>query len=67
MAVQNQTWQQKQSGKWVWLEEYERCGCSNVTNTKAEALGYCPRHGTDRRRITKLPNDPSDPITLGLS
>jgi len=46
----------KQKGRrWLWLEEYVRCGCSNVTRTKAEALGYCPTHGTDRRRITKVP------------
>jgi hypothetical protein len=39
----------------VWLEEYRNCGCSNVTEKKAEALGYCPIHGTDRQRITKVP------------
>ncbi len=42
--------------KWLWLEEYKSCGCSNVTVTKAYALGYCPTHGTDRRRITKVPS-----------
>jgi len=45
----------KTTVKWVWLEEYRTCGCSNVAATRKEALGYCPKHGTDRRRITKIP------------
>jgi len=36
--------------KWLWLEEF-KCGCTNVIKTKREALGYCPVHGQDRRRI----------------
>ncbi len=48
--------------KGTWLEEY-KCGCTNVTATKREALGYCPDHGEDRRRITKLLN----PIEKGLA
>ena len=50
--------------KWVWLEEYAHCGCSNVTETKREAIGYCPKHGCDRLRITMIPNDG---IELGLA
>ena len=45
----------KKARRWLWLEEYVRCGCSNVTLTKREANGYCPKHGTDKRRITKVP------------
>lgn len=41
--------------KFVWMEEYANCGCTNVTVTRAEAVGYCPRHLTPKRRITKLP------------
>ncbi|MCP4899700.1 MAG: hypothetical protein GY906_22265 [bacterium] len=41
--------------KWVWLEEYKKCHCSNVTELKKDAVGYCPRHGTDRQRINKIP------------
>jgi hypothetical protein len=43
--------------KWVWLEEYKTCGCSNVTKSKRDAVGYCWLHGTDRRRITKVPGN----------
>jgi hypothetical protein len=51
--------------KWIWMEEYAHCSCTNVTKTKAEALGYCENHGTERRRITRLPNsDP--PMELGF-
>ena len=49
--------QSKTHRKWLWLEEYQGCGCSNMTATKREALGYCPKHGTGRRRITKIPNN----------
>jgi len=41
--------------KWVWLEEYAGCGCSNVTLARKDAIGYCPRHATERRRIIKVP------------
>lgn len=45
-----------------WLEEY-KCGCSNVTAIKREALGYCPRHGEDRRNLYKL----TEPVKVGMS
>ena len=38
----------------VWLEEYQACGCSNVTKTKAGVIGYCPKHYTDRRRLSRI-------------
>lgn len=50
------------SGVGVWLEEF-KCGCSNVTATKKEALGYCPKHGEDKRHSYKL----VEPIKIGLS
>ena len=47
--------------RWRWLEEFTRCGCTNVVKRKKDALGYCPIHGTDRVRITKVPSG----MTLG--
>lgn len=49
----------------VWMEEYKSCGCSNVTATKKEAIGYCPKHANDRRRITKLPPMPLGFVGIG--
>lgn len=49
-------------GMGIWLEEY-KCGCSFVTKTKSEALGYCPTHGEDRRHLYKL----TEPVAVGLA
>jgi hypothetical protein len=43
--------------KWSWLEEYAGCRCSNVTRTKRTALGYCPTHGGEWKRLTLIPGD----------
>ena len=40
--------------KFVWLEEF-KCGCSNIVKVRKDAIGYCPIHGEDRRRITHVP------------
>jgi hypothetical protein len=53
------------SRRWVWLEEYEQCSCTNVTELRRDATGYCPRHFTDKKRITKLPNDGPNKLELG--
>jgi len=37
-----------------WLEE-DRCGCSFVAKTKGELIGYCGKHGENRRNIYRLP------------
>lgn len=38
-------------GRLWWWEEY-RCGCvSPSVRTKRELVGYCPRHGDDRRHV----------------
>jgi hypothetical protein len=35
-----------------WFEEYENCGCvSETVKTKKELLGYCLKHGNNRRKI----------------
>ena len=47
--------------RWCWLEEFKNCGCSNVVKRKKDVLGYCPVHGTDRVRLSKLPSG----MTLG--
>ncbi len=39
----------------AWLEEYRACGCTFMARTKRELLGYCQKHGNDRRRITRMP------------
>lgn len=41
-----------QLGKRIgWFEEY-RCGCvSETATTKKDLLGYCGKHGDDRRQI----------------
>ena len=49
-------------GMGMWLEEY-KCGCTSVTRTRKEALGYCPTHGEDLRRIIRLP----EPVGVGLT
>jgi hypothetical protein len=49
--------------KWVYLEEYRGCGCTNVTVARRDAVGYCPKHLTDRRRIAKMPGT----LTLGYA
>jgi hypothetical protein len=34
-----------------WYEEY-RCGCvSETVRRKRDLLGYCPKHGEDRRAV----------------
>ena len=36
-----------------WMEEY-KCGCTNVLESKADAVGYCPKHGDCLRHLYKL-------------
>ncbi len=48
---------------WVWLEEYEHCGCSNVVNFRWELLGYCNVHATSTKRVTRIPKKPG--MTMG--
>lgn len=43
--------------KYLWLEEYGKCGCTNVTRRKGDALGYCPVHGNNRVHLIMIPND----------
>ena len=52
--------------RFVYLEEYERCGCSFAARFKRDLIGYCSIHGTDRKRCTKLP-DPSNTFKLGFA
>lgn len=41
--------------KWVWMEEYKTCSCSQIERKKSDLLGYCSRHGHNRRYVVKLP------------
>lgn len=50
-----------------WFEEY-RCGCvSEIVKTTKDLLGYCGKHGDDRRRIYPVfkkvtsPKQPTEP------
>lgn len=37
-----------------WFEEY-RCGCvSEVVKRKRDLLGYCGKHGEDRRHVHRI-------------
>ena len=47
----------KEKNKWVWIEEYESCGCSEDARRKKDLLGYCALHGNSRKNIYKLPTD----------
>jgi hypothetical protein len=38
----------------LYLSEFKTCSCTQV-HRWGEGLGYCRRHGTDRRRLTKIP------------
>lgn len=61
-AIANAKAMRMTPGMGTWLEEY-KCGCSNVTKFKNEALKYCPRHGADKIRIYKL----HEAVKVGLS
>lgn len=47
-----------------WMEEYRKCGCTFVAQSKAALPGYCEKHGNDRLRVfPKL----KEAIPLGLA
>lgn len=50
----------KRTPKMVWYEEYKHCSCSMVVDTRAELLGYCRRHGHDKRRRLRIPDEGID-------
>lgn len=52
--------------RYVYLEEYEKCGCSFAAKFKRDLPGYCSIHGTDRKRCTKL-QDPKNIFELGFA
>lgn len=58
MTRKKNSHRQRNKTGWVWLEEYEKCGCSNVTNFRFELLGYCEVHGNSTKRVTRLPKTP---------
>jgi len=41
--------------KWLYIAEY-RCGCSEDSKRRNELLNYCAKHGAERIRIYKVPN-----------
>jgi len=49
-------------GMGTWLEEY-KCGCTSVTKSSTQALGYCPTHGADRISLLRL----HEAVSVGLS
>lgn len=40
--------------KLLWMEEFERCHCTNAVRTKREMLGYCEKHGNKRQYIHRV-------------
>lgn len=43
--------------KILWLECYEKCGCSFGPSPRRELPGYCSRHGNNWKKRYKLPDD----------
>ncbi len=46
----------------AYLEEYQRCGCTNIEFSRDDLLGYCPRHGTDRKYAKRIPVKKGDAL-----
>jgi len=51
---------------WVWMEEYKHCSCSQIERKKSDLLGYCRRHGNDRKYVVKLERLNIDDEDLGF-
>ena len=51
---------------YVYMEEYKTCSCTQIERRKSDLLGYCSRHGTDKKRVTKLPDDNIKEDDLGF-
>ena len=43
--------------RYIWIEEYEGCDCSEEAGRKKDLFGYCSVHGGDRTNIYKVPVD----------
>jgi len=41
--------------KFVWMEEYKTCHCSDIKTRRKDFLGYCRKHGFDKSIIVKFP------------
>ena len=52
----------------VYMEEYKHCSCTQIEHKKSDLMGYCRRHGNDRKYVIKLPNggDIYDESDLGF-
>lgn len=37
-----------------FIEEFQCC-CLNVVRVKGDLIGLCPNHGTDVKRVTRIP------------
>lgn len=48
--------------KALWIEEYEKCGCSIEAERKQDLLGYCSIHGNNRKNIYKMIVDDDDKV-----
>jgi len=53
-GVSNVANEYKELGRWI--EEYKQCSCTMVAKKKKDLLGYCKRHGTNRKYAVKLLN-----------
>lgn len=51
----------------VWYEEYKTCSCSFLGRIKSELPGYCPRHGTPKRKRIEVPDQNYKQEDLGYA
>ena len=43
------------ANRYLWIEQYQPCGCSTEASHKKDLLGYCAQHGGDRKVVYKVP------------
>lgn len=39
-----------------YLEEYKNCSCTSIQHKKTDLPVHCPKHGTKRKYIIKIPD-----------
>lgn len=42
------------TNRYLWIEQYQPCGCSSDAPRKKDLLGYCAQHGSERKIIYKI-------------
>lgn len=49
------THEKKPLRRMAWLEEYRHCSCSLIALKRQDLLGYCQKHGNDRKYLIRIP------------